>query len=192
MFPMSPQPTPRDLGLREDEAQALGRDAAVRVRTFRLIVILAQELRTLMDQMLRSDGLTTQQAALMTVAEAGVALSISQAAAALGTTHQNVKRLAASLERKGFLDIVPDENDGRIRRLRATAKSRRYWRQRNVSDQQRVVEWFSSLSEDEAETLFGLLLRLEGGVRDVFARKVQPCACQDKSPERPPPRRGHA
>ena len=44
-------------GLGEDEAAALGADGATRIRTFRLIVVLAQELRTLMDQLLRPDGL---------------------------------------------------------------------------------------------------------------------------------------
>jgi DNA-binding MarR family transcriptional regulator len=117
---------------------------------------------------------------------------MSQAAAVLGTKHQNVKQLAAALERKGFLDIIPDEKDGRMRRLRTTAKSSHYWRQRSGSDQQRVVEWFSSLSDDEAETLFGLLLRLDGGVREAFARRVQPHADRDESPEKPSPRRRHA
>jgi hypothetical protein len=66
------------LGLDEDEAARPGPDHATRIRTFRLIVLLAQELRTLMDQLLRADGLTTQQAALIAVVEATGAPSLSQ------------------------------------------------------------------------------------------------------------------
>jgi DNA-binding MarR family transcriptional regulator len=148
------------LGLREDEAASLGGDGATRIRTFRLLVVLAQELRTLMDHRLRPDGLTTQQAALITIVEALGAPSLSGAASALGTTHQNVKQLVAALERKGFLRIVPDRVDGRVRRLVTTARSREYWRRRSGSDQVLVLEWFADLSEEEARTLFHLLLRL--------------------------------
>lgn len=159
------------LGLAEDEAAALGPDGATRIRTFRLIIVLAQKLRTLMDQLLRQDGLTTQQAALITVAEASHRPSLSQAAAALGTTHQNVKQIAAALERKGFLRLVQDHDDGRVRRLVTTPRSRRYWAERSTSDQQRVLEWFTDLSDDEARTLFELLVRLTSRVDATLAQK---------------------
>jgi DNA-binding MarR family transcriptional regulator len=153
------------LGLDEDEAARLGRDRATRIRTFRLIVLLAQEMRTLMDQLLRDDGLTTQQAALITVVEAIGAPSLSQAAAALGTTHQNAKQIAIALERKGFLRIDPDASDRRVRRLAGTAKSRAYWKRRSPSDYEQVLAWFADLSERDAETLFELLLRVERTTR---------------------------
>ena len=85
------------LGLDEDEAARVGLDRATRIRTFRLIVLLAQELRTLMDQLLRADKLTTQQAALITVVESIGAPSLSQTAAALGTIDQNAKQIATAL-----------------------------------------------------------------------------------------------
>ena len=50
----------------------------------------AQRLRYLMDERMRADGLTTQQAALLTVVIALGRPSLTEAAAALGTTHQNV------------------------------------------------------------------------------------------------------
>jgi DNA-binding MarR family transcriptional regulator len=150
----------RDLGLPEDEADALGEDSAVRVRTFRLIVVLAQQLRTRMDQRLRADGLTTQQAALTTIVDAIGEPTLSQAAAALGTTHQNARQLAAALQRKGMLVIVPDPADGRVKKLRTTIDSREYWQQRSTDDQRYVLEWFAGLSAAEARTLFELLLRL--------------------------------
>jgi len=162
---MSSTPGFNTLGLDEDEAALLGSDAATRIRTFRLIVLLAQELRTLMDQLLRADGLTTQQAALITVVEAIGAPSLSQAAAALGTTHQNAKQIATALERKGFLRIDPDEGDRRVRRLVTTAKSRSYWKRRSPSDYEHVLEWFGDLSEREAQALFELLLRVERTAR---------------------------
>ena len=148
----------RDLGVEEGAG-------ATRVRIFRLVILLAQELRTLMDKLLREDGLTTQQAALLTVIGISNAPSLTEAATMLGTTHQNVKQLASSLERKGFVRIVDDESDRRVRRLLATEKSDATWRRRSRSDQQRVLDWFSGLSDEQAESLFQLLLAAETGVR---------------------------
>lgn len=164
------------LGLSDDEAARLGSDGSTRIRTFRLIIVLAQELRTLMDQRLRPDSLTTQQATLITVVEAIGAPSLSQAAATLGTTHQNTKQIAVALERKGFLHIAPDKHDARVRRLTTTAKSRRTWRRRSDADQQLVLDWFSTLNPNEAHTLFRLLLRLETHLHATLGAASEPQA----------------
>jgi DNA-binding MarR family transcriptional regulator len=156
-------------GLDEGEAAALGADGATRVRTFRMIVVLSQQLRTLMDQLLREEGLTTQQAALITIIDTIGRPSLSQAAAMFGTTHQNTKQIARALERKGLIRIVPDEHDGRVRRLLTTESSRAIWERRSGSDQQRVLEWFSVLGADDARTLFSLLLRLEVHIQAALA-----------------------
>jgi DNA-binding MarR family transcriptional regulator len=153
------------MGLTEQDAVRLGEDGAVRVRTFRLIVLVAQELRTLMDQLLRGDGLTTQQAALITVVDMLGTPSLSQAAAALGSTHQNVRQLADVLVRKGFAEVSTDENDARVRRLRTTAKSRGYWEDRSAADQDRVLTWFADLTPGEARMLFELLVKVERRAR---------------------------
>jgi len=142
--------------------------------------VLAQRLRTLMDQRLHAHGLTTQQAALITVVDAFGTPSLSQVASALSTTHQNAKQIAAALERKGFIRIVQDATDRRVRRLVTTAKSRAYWEQRSPDDYDVVLEWFSALSESEAATLFELLLRVDGQAR----RSARP---PSPRPRRPPP-----
>jgi len=169
MLPMSSAHT--GLGVDAEQAARLGADGATRIATFRLIVLVAQELRTLMDQLLREDGLTTQQAALTSVVDALGSPSLSEAAQAFGTTHQNAKQVAAALERKGFLRIVPDRRDARVRRLVTTAKSRRYWQRRSPDDQREVLDWFSGLGPDEAATLFELLSRVERQARATLVAR---------------------
>lgn len=159
-----------DLGLSERDAAGLGAGGALRTRVFRLIILTAQELRTGMDQLLRGDGLTTQQAALITVVEMLGMPSLSQAATALGTTHQNARQLAGALQRKGFLQVSPDPVDARVRRLAATDRSRRYWQQRSAADQDQLAEWFADLTPDEAQTLFDLLGRVERRARESLRR----------------------
>jgi DNA-binding MarR family transcriptional regulator len=171
MFPMSRRFSPK-LGLSDEDAARLGEDGATRIRTFRLIVLLAQGLRTLMDQQLRPDGLTTQQAALISVVDALGRPSLSEAAAALATTHQNVKQIADALGRKGFLEIARDEHDARVRRLATTRKSHRTWRRRSTTDQELVLGWFTDLSTEEIQTLFALLLRLTAGVHGAVPAEL--------------------
>jgi DNA-binding MarR family transcriptional regulator len=128
------------------------------VQAFRLVITLAQELRTLMDQRLLPSGLTTQQAALLSVIEmAGRPPSMTEAARALGMSHQNVKQLAVALERKGFLEIVPDERDARSKRMQTTKKHRTFWAKRNPQDHAYVAQWLAGLDEAETVTLARLL-----------------------------------
>jgi DNA-binding MarR family transcriptional regulator len=83
------------------------------VRAFRTVLALAQRLRYTMDERLRADGLTTQQAALLTVVTAAGQPSLAEAAAALGSTHQNVAQIVAALVRKEMLQVEPDPADRR-------------------------------------------------------------------------------
>ena len=169
---MSSKLTPDDLGPAAGDA-GLSEVDIVRVRTFRMIILLAQELRTLMDQRLRPDGLTTQQAALITVVDNLGAPSLSMAAAALGTTHQNARQIADALARKGFLTITADAADARVRRLQSTEQSRDYWAQRSGSDQQHVADWFGDLDGADAATLFSLLATVERRARSELARPAR-------------------
>ena len=126
-----------------------------------------------MDQLLRGDGLTTQQAAMITVVDLLGTPSLSQAAAALGTTHQNARQLADALQRKGFLQISTDQADARVRPLSTTAKSTSYWRDRSAADQQQVLDWFGDLTPAEAQTLFDLLAKVEHRARAALGRPQQ-------------------
>lgn len=130
---------------------------------------------------LRPDGLTTQQAALITVVERLDSPSLTQAALALGTTHQNLRQVADALVRKGFLSIEPDAEDGRVRRLVTTAKSDEYWRRSSPAGHRRVLDWFEAFSDDDVRTLSSLLWRLEG----MCARRTTRVAPTARAAERP-------
>ncbi|MEV6285231.1 MarR family transcriptional regulator [Kribbella sp. NPDC051770] len=132
------------------------------VRAFRTTLALAQKLRYLMDQRLREDGLTTQQAALITVVKAAGTPSMAEAAAALGSTHQNVAQIVAVLVRKELLEVVPDPADKRRKLLAATEAGAAYWRGRDEGDFAAVAEWFGDLSPEELETFCGLADRVLG------------------------------
>jgi hypothetical protein len=88
-------------------------------------------------------------------------------------------QLVDALERKGFLQISTDEGDARVRRLRTTAMSDSYWRERSAADQQQVLAWFGDLTPAEAQTLFDLLAKVERRARTALSR---PAAGRDTKP----------
>lgn len=146
-----------------DKAQmGIGPDSGLEptVRAFRTVLLLAHRLRYAMDERLRADGLTTQQAALVTFVGAAAMPSISEAAAALGSTHQNVAQIVAALVRKDMLEVVPDPTDRRRKRLRTTGTSAAYWQGRDEGDFRAVADWFSGLTGDEVQTLCRLADRV--------------------------------
>lgn len=141
-------------------AFGLAPDLDPSARAFRILLLTGQRLHSLMDERLRPDGLTTQQAALLTVVKAMDSPSVTEAARALGTTHQNAAQLVASLTRKNFLRTEPDPADRRRRVLIATETSDAYWRDRDPADFDALADWFSPLTPAELQTLTTLAERL--------------------------------
>lgn len=134
------------------------------VRAFRLALLVGQRMRHLMDERLRVDGLTTQQAALVTAAAMMEGPSLTRVAGCLGTTHQNAAQLVSALERKGFLRIEPDPADRRRKRLVTTEANDEYWRGRDTDDSAAVAEWFSGLDPEELDTFVRLSVKVLAGL----------------------------
>jgi DNA-binding MarR family transcriptional regulator len=137
------------------------------IRAFRTTLTLAQKLRYVMDERLREDGLTTQQAALITVVTALGKPSLAEAAAVLGSTHQNVAQIVAALVRKELLQVEPDPVDKRRKLLSATNHSAAYWKQRDEGDFAAIADWFGDLSPAELETFCALSDRVIARLDDA-------------------------
>ena len=83
--------------------------------------VLVQHLGRRMDALLAPMDLTTRQWLLLAVlSKVGRPLSLSEAAAAYGSSRQNVKEIALGLERRGFVRLEPDPADGRALLLHPT------------------------------------------------------------------------
>jgi DNA-binding MarR family transcriptional regulator len=152
--------------LTPEELRAAG-DAGDAVRCFRLILYLGQRLRYLADRRLRGEGLTSQQGFLLTVVRMRGRPTLGEVAAAMSTTHQNVKQIAVALERKGMVRFVADEDDARVRRLAPTEAGERGWEDRNAGDFAAIADWFAGLSAGEQRQMAGLLGRLAGSIGET-------------------------
>lgn len=152
-----------------DVNQRLGFDAGMQARAgdhlraavcFRLIQALSRQQRAAMDRALEDAGVTTQQAALLTVVGPSGGPSLTEAAEALGMTYQNVKQLAAALERKGLLQVERDPQDRRVRRLVQTPANAEFWARRDPDDYAAVGRMFEALEPEELAALEGLLTKV--------------------------------
>jgi DNA-binding MarR family transcriptional regulator len=131
---------------------------AQRVLLFRLLLANAHELRTRMDRLLAESGLTTQQAMVLQFLEGEpTPPTLTQLAARIGTSHQNLKQIASALVRKRLVRIAPDRDDGRVRRLHLTAKHHRLWQDRNPDDFAAVGAWTSALNDSQVRDSVKLL-----------------------------------
>ncbi|MBL0170124.1 MAG: MarR family transcriptional regulator [Gemmatimonadaceae bacterium] len=139
---------------------------ARRVLLFRLLLANAHELRTRMDRLLAESGLTTQQAMLLQVLQGEPEPpTLTGFAARLSMSHQNLKQIATALARKGFIEIVADRSDARVRRLRLTARHTQLWQQRNSGDHAEVMSWTSALPDREVSAVVKTLDALLGSLR---------------------------
>lgn len=156
MLPFKARQENLQLGL-DDPGSPLGQ----RVLLFRLLIGNAQELRKRMDRRLAADGLTTQQVLVLHhLSAATEPPTLTQCAALLGMTHQNLKQIVLALERKQLVAMTVDAADARVRRLHLTARHRRLWKRRDPDDHSEVARWTSALSDAEVLALVALLDRL--------------------------------
>jgi len=142
-----------------------GETLSLPVQAFRLTIALALHLRTLMDRQMAASGVTTQQAALLTVVDMLGRPALTEAARALAMSHQNVKQLASALERKGLLEILPDASDARSKRLATTRRHRAFWARRNPDDHAAVAAWFAGMEDAEVAQLVELLAKAMNSVQ---------------------------
>jgi DNA-binding MarR family transcriptional regulator len=122
---------------------------------FGSLFFIANKLQALGDQYMGSSGITTKQWFLTAmISQFGDnAPTLSEVAALMGSSRQNVKQLALKLQEKEFLRIEPDEQDARALRLKLTDKSWKFWEKRDEQDAEFIRDLFEDLTREELEAM---------------------------------------
>jgi len=130
---------------------------------FGTIFVLAQHLGRLTDAALEPLDLTSRQWLLLAVlvkAFPGAHPTLTEAAAAYGSSRQNVKMIASQLRERGYLELVPDPSDRRALRLHLTPKVAVFDLPATRQRQDRLFrDVFHGLSAPDVRTLHSLVLR---------------------------------
>lgn len=75
--------------------------------------------------------------------------TIKEAAAEMGSSHQNVKQIALKLEQKGLLTLERDKEDGRVTRLKLTENGNDFWIKIKREGTSFTRELFNNIDKDE-------------------------------------------
>jgi len=114
------------------------------------------------DAQLAPVGLSLPKlAALDRLVAAGGALPLGQLAERLACVKSNVTQLVDRLEAEGLVSRTPDPDDGRSRLAVITDAGRLRHEQGSRVQQRAERELFSTLSDDEARHLAGIIAKLE-------------------------------
>jgi len=138
---------------------------------FGMILVVANRLDTLFEREINPYGMTSKQWFLSatTASLFEKPPTIKEVAAAMGTSHQNVKQIALKLEQKGHMKLIKDARDARVTRLVLTEQSKAFWEKLNKRGEEFMNEIFGNLSNEELKVVRSAIqkiwqntLRLDG------------------------------
>ena len=142
-------------------------DASTRPDVFGLIFLLSQHMTRRADEALAPLGLTTSQWLLLAVVSRCTSPpTLTEAAAAYGSSRQNVKQVARALELRGFLALRADTDDARAVRLHLLPRvAEAFDTPEAVARQTAFFEsLFAPLSAEEQRQLRAILTRWVGSL----------------------------
>jgi DNA-binding MarR family transcriptional regulator len=131
---------------------------------FASIFTVSNKLQTLGDKL--DPQITIKQWLLLAaIANSTVeAPSLSEISALIGTSRQNVKKMALLLEKQGFVNIRRDANDARVLRVAQTAKCVEHFKSRYNMELEFLEKLFRDVDADLLSRLYHGLIKLSNNI----------------------------
>lgn len=104
----------------------------------------------------------------MGVSKFGEAPTVSDVANLIGYSRQNAKRLAAALQKNGFVSITRDQSDARALRIALTTKCRDYFKKRDGREIESLEKMFSGFDAELTDGFYRGLVRLAENVETML------------------------
>ncbi|OQB25622.1 MAG: Transcriptional repressor MprA [Firmicutes bacterium ADurb.Bin182] len=134
---------------------------------FGTIFTLANKLQVLGDEF--DKNITTKQwLFILGVSTFREPPMISELANFIGYSRQNAKRIAAALQKSGYITISKDENDARALRIELTPKCREYFKKRDKREIEFLEKLFTGFDAESTHSLYKGLIRLELNIKDLM------------------------
>ncbi len=93
---------------------------------------------------------------------------ISELANFIGYSRQNAKRIAAALQKSGYIAISKDENDARALRIELTPKCKDYFEKRDKQEIDFLEKIFAGFDSELIHGLYRGLARLELNIKEIM------------------------
>ncbi|MDD6797137.1 MAG: MarR family winged helix-turn-helix transcriptional regulator [Bacteroides sp.] len=91
--------------------------------------------------------------------------TINDLAEVMGSSHQNVKQILLKLERKGFIKMIPDENDRRKQRIVTTKKCDDFCKKNDKESQVKINQMYEGVTEEQLLVTIQTISRMERNLR---------------------------
>lgn len=130
---------------------------------FSSISILQNRLQTIFDK--TDEVLTLKQFMLLTMIKySDNKTTLTHLGTLLGSSRQNIKKLATSLEEKGFITISHEVDNKKNTSLSLTQKAEDYAHKISALHTEKLNAIFSDYSDEEIHLFYGLITKLYAGV----------------------------
>jgi len=96
--------------------------------------------------------------------------TLSEVAAQIGSSRQNVKKIAAILEGKGFVLMEKDMEDARVLRIHLTDTCAAHLKQRDTMERNFLNDLFNGIEPEELSLLSGSLQKLRANLIEMEKR----------------------
>jgi DNA-binding MarR family transcriptional regulator len=118
---------------------------------FGSIHIVANKKETLLERELKEFGITFKQWFLLVVIQNSFDSppTLNETARAMGSSHQNVKKIATILEEKGFVLLEKDKKDSRVKRIRLMEDSKKLSALTQAKALKFTLALYAGIEEDE-------------------------------------------
>ena len=93
--------------------------------------------------------------------------TINELSDIMGSSHQNVKQILLKMESKGFVEMVPDENDKRKQRIRLTKTCQIFCKKNDAESQRIIGKIFEGIDEKKLATTIKTIMKMERNISEL-------------------------
>lgn len=93
--------------------------------------------------------------------------TLTEISMAMGSSHQNVKKMAVILENRGFIKLCKDERDARTIRVMRTEKCEKHFKVMEQKEFEFIEELFTGFSEKQIHELYTGVQRMSDNVTEM-------------------------
>lgn len=136
---------------------------------FATIFTLSNRLQALGDDF--DKNITTKQwLFILAVSRFKEPPTISEVASFIGYSRQNAKRIAADLDRAGFVILQKDQNDARALRVKLDPKCIEYFKKRDKREIEFLEEIFTGFDAQLTDGMYKGIVKLEQNIKAMDKR----------------------
>ena len=91
--------------------------------------------------------------------------TINELSEVMASSHQNVKQILLKLEKKGFIEMIPDERDRRKQRIVITEKCNDFCRRNEKECGIQINKMYEGISEEQLITTIQTISQMERNLK---------------------------